>query len=155
MNVLSQRRIILLVLSSIILYCNISNVRTQQESLNNRPIIAVIAQKYPRDSNQSYIAASYVKYLESAGARVVPIPHFYAPSTIKKIFQSVNGVFFPGGIVGWFTSDFYKNAKLLWDLAIEANDKGVYFPIWGTCLGFEMMHLLYTDRNVLFSESSQ
>lgn len=25
------------------------------------------------------------------------------------------------------------------DLAMEANDKGDYFPIWGTCLGFEVM----------------
>jgi len=27
------------------------------------------------------------------------------------------------------------------NLAIEANDKGDYFPVWGTCLGFELLLL--------------
>ena len=40
--------------------------------LNDRPIIAVLAQAIEGFKEYSYIAASYVKYLESAGARVVP-----------------------------------------------------------------------------------
>jgi len=27
----------------------------------------------------------------------------------------------------------------LYKLAIKANDEGEYFPVWGTCLGFEFM----------------
>ncbi len=30
-------------------------------------------------------------------------------------------------------------------LAIETNDKGVYFPVWGTCLGFELLHSVLLD----------
>lgn len=49
--------------------------------VNQRPIIGVLAQeqsfylhgKYPEENYTSYIAASYVKDVESAGARVVPI----------------------------------------------------------------------------------
>lgn len=37
---------------------------------NNRVVIGVLAQ-FPFKSKNQYIAASYVKYLESAGARVV------------------------------------------------------------------------------------
>lgn len=44
------------------------------------PIIGILSQEtysvnhlFPETSYQSFIAASYVKYLESAGARVVPI----------------------------------------------------------------------------------
>lgn len=48
--------------------------------LNDTPIVGVLAQeisyhlntKYP-DQFESYIAASYVKFVEGAGARVVPI----------------------------------------------------------------------------------
>jgi hypothetical protein len=47
---------------------------------NNEPIVGILSQeisyslnqKYP-DQYKSYIAASYVKFVESAGARVVPI----------------------------------------------------------------------------------
>ena len=49
--------------------------------LNPRPIIGVLAQGLPHslvdvfaESNKTtYIGAAYVKYLESAGARVVPV----------------------------------------------------------------------------------
>lgn len=48
--------------------------------INNNPMIGVLTQeisvylngKYP-DQFQSYIAASYVKFVEGGGARVVPI----------------------------------------------------------------------------------
>lgn len=48
-------------------------------TLNNEPIIGILTQqlskalkaKYP--DYHSYIASSYVKFIESAGARVVPI----------------------------------------------------------------------------------
>ena len=38
---------------------------------NNRPIVAILSQEYFDLNSTSYIAASYVKYLESAGARIV------------------------------------------------------------------------------------
>ena len=51
------------------------------EPLNNFPIIGILTQPYSGETpegmddrdNLAYIAASYVKYLESGGARVVPI----------------------------------------------------------------------------------
>ena len=40
----------------------------------------------------------------------------------------------------------------LWSLALAANDKGDYFPIWGTCLGFETINILAAgDPSVLHS----
>lgn len=41
-------------------------------SLNQRVIIGVLAEER-HDSDQQYIAASYVKYIEAAGARVVSV----------------------------------------------------------------------------------
>ena len=115
----------------------------QQQQLNNRPIIAVLAQRYPDTSNQSYIAASYVKYLESGGARVVPVPHHFNSSQIQQLFNHINGVLLPGGSAHIMRSDFYDHAKQLWDLSIAANDRGDYFPMWGTCLGFQVSILLF------------
>jgi gamma-glutamyl hydrolase len=34
---------------------------------------------------------------------------------------------------------FVSNAKKLMDWAKKANDIGEYFPVWGTCQGFELM----------------
>lgn len=57
-------------------------VRNEEAAIvNNRPIIGVLSQeqsfylhgKYPEENFTSYIAASYVKDVEAAGARVVPI----------------------------------------------------------------------------------
>lgn len=32
---------------------------------------------------------------------------------------------------------FQKQAEFMLNLAIEANEKGDFFPVWGTCLGFQ------------------
>lgn len=42
-------------------------------------------------------------------------------------------------------SELMKIAKYIIDLAKEANDKGDYFPIWGTCLGFEELLIALTN----------
>lgn len=36
---------------------------------------------------------------------------------------------------------FQKQGDFLLKLAIEANEGGDYFPVWGTCLGFEQLLL--------------
>ena len=46
--------------------------------------------------NCTYIAASYVKYLEAAGARVVPVDFYASESQLDKLFTSLNGFFFTG-----------------------------------------------------------
>ena len=68
---------------------------------NERPIIAILAQEVKNmgDSTNmtSFISASYVKYVESAGARVVPIPTSMDESTLRELFMCVNGLLIPGG----------------------------------------------------------
>ena len=57
-----------------------ASVHASNSKPNNRPLIGILTQAgleddtfVPKDG--SYIAASYVKFVESAGARVVPILH--------------------------------------------------------------------------------
>jgi len=120
---------------------------------NNRPVIAVLTQ--PTTSNYvsgpQYVAASYVKWLESGGARVIPFRYGTSAVEIKKVFNSINGIVFPGG-GDYFTvpSPFYTTLTTLWDLIVDANINGDYFPVWGTCFGFELLNILVSKNlNIL------
>uniref|UniRef100_A0A1A9X0N4 folate gamma-glutamyl hydrolase n=1 Tax=Glossina brevipalpis TaxID=37001 RepID=A0A1A9X0N4_9MUSC len=121
---------------------------------NTTPIIGVltqeisklIANKFPEENYNSYIAASYVKFIESSGGRVVPIwigqPREYYEDIMKKI----NGVLLPGGSTYFNQSNGYHDAgRHIYNIAIEMNDNGIHFPLWGTCLGFEL--LVYLSAN--------
>uniref|UniRef100_A0A3Q0R5M5 folate gamma-glutamyl hydrolase n=1 Tax=Amphilophus citrinellus TaxID=61819 RepID=A0A3Q0R5M5_AMPCI len=120
------------------LWCGpaLCKVGRSHQQLNYRPIIGVLAQEnLPWDHfarGSSYIAASYVKYLEGAGARVVPIR-----------------LLLPGGDVDLQTSQFSRAAKIFYNLALKANDAGDYFPIWGTCQGFQQLSVLTANKNLL------
>lgn len=102
------------------------------------PIIGVFAQ--PISQHGEYIAASYVKWVESAGGRVVPIPYSAPKAYLKQLLPQLNGLLFPGG--GAVVND---RAEYLYQLALELNDQGVYFPVWGTCLGFEWLVQLTSE----------
>ncbi|KAL6112332.1 ggh [Pungitius sinensis] len=121
--------------------------------LNHRPVIGVLAQenlpgdKFARGS--SYIAASYVKYLEGAGARVVPIRINLTEEEYAHIFGSINGLLLPGGDVDLQKSQFSRAARIFYRLAMKANDGGDHFPIWGTCQGLQQLSVITAHKNLL------
>lgn len=121
------------------------------EKRNDRPIIGVLAQEVfnPQPKQNSYIAASYVKFLEAAGARVVPVMINQTEEEYIQLFKSINGILFPGGGVSLVSSGYAKAARIFYRLAIEATSQGDYFPVWGTCLGFEQLLLLTCGENLL------
>ncbi|XP_069992200.1 gamma-glutamyl hydrolase-like [Penaeus vannamei] len=116
-----------------------------------RPIIGILSQ-HPSDSilegledknYTSYIAASYVKHFESAGARVVPILINQDDAYYENLAKHLNGFVFPGGASSITSSSGYGAAGAkIYQLVREANLRGVYLPLWGTCLGFEMLTYL-------------
>eukprot|EP00898_Chlorokybus_atmophyticus_P000915 jgi/Chlat1/1824/Chrsp138S02143 len=119
------------------------------------PLIGILTQPMPGDEKElTYIAASYVKFVEAAGGRAVPI-FFSAPEwDIKRRFDAVNAIIFPGGDAALeHDSPFYKTGRKLFKLAQAANDRGDYFPIHGTCLGFELLMTIVSNKSVddLFS----
>lgn len=121
--------------------------------LNTRPIFGILTEPSTDMANKtSYIAASYVKYLEQAGARVVPLLYTSSLTDLDTMMAGLNGLLFPGGSASLdIGSDFFKTAAHLFKSAIALNDKGVYFPIWGTCLGFEFLNIMGAgeDESVL------
>lgn len=126
--------------------------------MNQRPIIGILAQESDDPDLQygkSYIAAPYVKYLESAGCRVVPIRLNLACDEYERIFYSINGILFPGGAVDLETSSFAKAAKIFYDLALKAFDAGDYFPMWGTCLGLQLLVTITAERDLLINTDTE
>ncbi|XP_030385344.1 gamma-glutamyl hydrolase [Scaptodrosophila lebanonensis] len=112
------------------------------------PIIGVLSQEIAPNgllarnfkNKTSYIAASYVKFLEGAGARVVPIGIGRNRSYYEDLMQKINGVLLPGGATWFNQSNGYSDAgEHLINIAIDLNNKGVFMPIWGTCLGMELL----------------
>ncbi|KAJ1090206.1 hypothetical protein NDU88_003341 [Pleurodeles waltl] len=124
-----------------------------QGTLNDRPIVGILAPEISdevmKPFGQAYIASSYVKYLESAGSRVVPVRLNLQEEDYKKIFKSINGILFPGGAVDLQMSDFAKTAAIFYKMAMESFDSGDYFPIWGTCLGHQLLTVLTAGQNLL------
>lgn len=45
----------------------------------------------------------------------------------------------PGGGANLSSSGYAAAGSILYKLAVEANEQGDYFPVWGTCLGFELL----------------
>ncbi|KAJ7339368.1 hypothetical protein OS493_005762 [Desmophyllum pertusum] len=86
-----------------------------------------------------YIVAAYVKFLESAGARAAPIL-----------------VILPGGHVKLNQSGYTPVGKRLLELAIKAYDeKGEVFPIWGECLGLELVAMIISGRNLSLGQEEK
>ncbi|GCC36955.1 gamma-glutamyl hydrolase-like isoform X2 [Chiloscyllium punctatum] len=125
--------------------------------LNQRPLVGVLAQKtygFFERFGDSYIAASYVKYLESAGAQVVPIGIDLTEDQYRKLFYSINGLLLPGGGANLVHSPYASNAAFFYKLALQANDNGTYFPVWGTCLGFEELTVLTSGMKLLITTNT-
>ena len=116
-----------------------------------KPTIGILAQRCHNCPGQSYIAGGFVKWIEAAGGRAVPIRYYSSEAELLRLFKSVNGLIFPGGLTDlWFDSPYVVAAQKLWTWAKEANDNGDVFPIHGTCLGFQLLHIL--ESNVSFTE---
>jgi len=78
--------------------------------------------------------AAYVKFMESAGARVVPlIMGEPLEVTLEKV-SKLSGVLFPGG-----GGDYIEFGRPIYEAILEANDQGHFYPAWGTCLGLEAL----------------
>lgn len=129
------------------------------EPVNERPIIGILTQEVSDDNmrpfGKTYIPASYVKYIESAGSRVVPIRLNLTQDDYEKIFAEINGLLFIGGAVDLLKSDYARAAKLFYKLAVKANDAGDFFPLWGTCMGFQLLTVLVAGEDLLTNTTAE
>ncbi|XP_030550126.1 gamma-glutamyl hydrolase 2-like [Rhodamnia argentea] len=125
--------------------------------LNFRPVIGILS--HPGDgasgrlnnaSNASYIAASYVKFVESAGARVIPLIYNEPPEVLFEKLNMVNGVLFTGG---WAKSGlYYETVKAIFKKVLAKNDAGDHFPLYAICLGFELLTMIISEDKSILEE---
>lgn len=122
-------------------------------SAHDRPVIGVLVQEisklfellYPNQFD-SFVPASYVKWIESAGARVVPIFPGEPPAYYESMVSKINGVLFPGGNVDKNAKAGYADAaERIFKIANELNSRKDYFPIFG--IGWGMDYMLYLTDN--------
>jgi gamma-glutamyl hydrolase len=101
----------------------------------------------PIKEGTTYIAASYVKNLEMAGAQVIPIFYNSKKEQLLDLLSKINGVFLPGGEMPIDRDNIWtSNIQVILDYATEQNDKGNPYPIWATCLSYEAIMYLYSGR---------
>lgn len=132
---------------------NSSKVKTQV------PVIGILTQvlrdfKRFTKEHHLHIASSYVKWVESAGAQAIPILLNQDEAYYERVFKQTNGLLLPGGdnlLDPHKSTPMMVAAKRLYRLAKEANDRGDFYPIWGTCLGLELLTVLSSNRNTLDS----
>jgi gamma-glutamyl hydrolase len=61
------------------------------------PVVGVLSQPVEYDGKlYTYLAASYVKYAEAGGARVVPVFSDRSQEELRTIFSKLNGLIVPG-----------------------------------------------------------
>lgn len=113
-----------------------------------RPVIGVLTippAAKTDDVNFSTIHSTYVRWLQSGGAVVVPILFNDTAANIEALFPKLSGVLFTGGPAK--PTDFnryYATASLLYNMSLMTN-----MPLWGTCLGFQTISDLVGGGDVL------
>eukprot|EP00943_MAST-04B_sp_MAST-4B-sp1_P003511 g3511.t1 len=135
---------------------------------NNRPIIGVLTVPLDVGGCVTYAVTQsqrtginptscfhnlYVQWIESAGARVVPIPYNKPFSEIDDLLVGLNGILFTGGdvVLQNLNSTYMKTAKYLLNQVLKINDKGEYFPLWGTCMGIQTLSVLVAEDSSILS----
>lgn len=108
----------------------------------------------------SCFSSFYTKWLESAGARVAVIPYNLEKVELRVLLESLNGVLFTGGDIDMYKPHpYFTTAKFIYDYVKDVNNKGKYYPLWGTCQGFQLMvnfeigdstiyHCNFNSRNI-------
>jgi len=133
------------------------------ETENKIPIIGIMTKliilpEYNITTNKTqFIDAPYVRYLEVGGAKVAYVNIDDTEENLTKLFCKLNGLLIPGGaaafVINNTATNFTKTGKLFIDLAMKAYDKGDYFPIWGICLGFELINFIISDSFGILSSN--
>lgn len=97
----------------------------------------------------SYLAQSYVKWIESTGARVIPIQFDLPLPVIISLLNQINGLLLPGGNIGGDDKKqlFYMSrVQFIVNFITRQNLIGNYFPIYGICLGYQLLIMAVLEK---------
>jgi gamma-glutamyl hydrolase len=111
---------------------------------SNKFVIGMISvpltpnKKYFKVCGDSYVSSTHIEWIKRHNISVLIIPH--NTKNLKYYFDRIHGLYIPSG--GAFATSqvaYYTVCKNLIKMAIRSNDSGYYFPIWGSCMGFQQM----------------
>ena len=137
-----------------------SSAALAQAPSNPQPIIGVLTMPntgYSKTHGAQFFPASYVKWLDAGGARVGPIRYDAPAAATLDLLRQINGALFTGGAAAFFEADgvtlsqFGATASLVFNESVAAHANGESWPLWGTCLGPELISVLGAgaDNSVL------
>jgi len=112
-----------------------SVVRHKTSKINRQLCIGIIT--IPHIHGASHIMKCYVNWFEERGIRVLPIP--YDTKDHEVYFQLVHGLLIPGGDMEFIMQHKMFIRTVTWFFERSLSE---YFPIWGTCFGFELLLFL-------------
>ncbi|BAT92699.1 hypothetical protein VIGAN_07150500 [Vigna angularis var. angularis] len=120
-------------------------------NLNQRPVIGILSNpgdgcsgRLSNSSGVSHIAASYVKFVESGGARVIPLLYNESPESLKTKLSLTNGLLLTGGSAA--SGPYLEALQFLFQAALERNDGGDHFPVLGLNLGGNLLIKIVADQ---------
>ncbi|PKA65365.1 Gamma-glutamyl hydrolase [Apostasia shenzhenica] len=119
-----------------------------------QPVVGIVTHpgdgasgRLSNSTRASNIPASYVKFVESAGARVIPLIYNEPWDILSQKLELVNGVLFTGG---WAKMGLYFDTiKKVFEETLSKNDAGDHFPLFGICLGFELISMIVSEDNYI------
>lgn len=123
----------------------------------HNPVIGILTTPLNKNMHKfaySYLPQSYVKWIEMSGGRVVPIQYNISINKLKIILNNINGVLFIGGSINDRkiskpeNNAYIKTAKYILEYAKTQNIKKNYYPLFGICLGHEVLGILNISKSV-------
>jgi gamma-glutamyl hydrolase len=135
----------------------------QRRVYTHRPVIGVLT--LPESGCLKYgnqvMATSNARWLQAGGGRVVPIFYDSSDEELEFVLNRVNGVFWTGGAVSFNPhteshtgSTYLRTTEYILQHVLRENREGNYYPLWGTCLGFErLLQLIAQDTEATIVES--
>jgi len=126
--------------------------------VNNRPLIGVVAMEVlgqkmlvnvPWSWDKDYFGSSFVKLVEGAGARAVPIKEDITVAELDKLLRKINGVILPGGDADVGDSGYERISKQSIAFSKKLAKKNQTFPVLGICRGAQMMMMAEAGKDFL------
>jgi gamma-glutamyl hydrolase len=106
------------------------------------------------ESGRSCFSSFYNEWLYQAGARVVPLRYNMSDEEINFFSTRLNGILFTGGGLSLTLNSTYVKTAMKWlAIAIDPVSKSDPLALWGTCEGFQLLHIMVAnDPRVLCGE---
>lgn len=134
-----------------------------------RPIIGVVTvpSEFPdvySPDVYSSLHGSAVSFVESGGARVVPIPWDVDDDQLKALLQSVNAVVITGAATQLYTknifgvrktTDYANRLEEILSYAIQYNQAGKYYPVLGVNVGVAALAALIAGELSVIEETGR